>query len=135
MDAEAVLSLSAVAVVGNTIGVGASEAVSDKDNTASASKASTARGAGAIAPVHYGVRDRSELMGRAAGPVYNFKGSSRRESTAAAGKLAASAVGDRMIDIQKQLDGAELPADQRAKLKAEIETIGKKVDGVVKAVD
>jgi hypothetical protein len=73
-------------------------------------------GDGAVASsVHYGVTNRSELMGRAAGPVYNFKGGKGGEAKAAAGKMADDADG-RIADLRRQLEASGLPADQRAKL-------------------
>lgn len=79
-------------------------------------KLETAAGDGAVASsVHYGVTSRSELMGRAAGPVYNFKGAKGGEGKAAAGKMAADADG-KIADLRRQLENSDLPADQRAKL-------------------
>lgn len=71
-----------------------------------------------VASVHYGVTSRSELMGRAAGPVYNVKGGSAKGGSIAAGKMADA--NGKLADIQKQLEAAGLPADQRAKLQKDL---------------
>jgi len=81
-----------------------------------AAKIEVAAGDGAVASsVHYGVTSRSELMGRAAGPVYNVKGGKGGEAKAAVGKMANDADG-RIADLRRQLEASGLPADQRAKL-------------------
>ncbi len=82
--------------------------------TALARMEPAAGGGDAVASVHYGVTSRSELMGRAAGPVYNFKGAGGKAGSVAAGKMADA--GGKIADLRKQLDAAGLPADQRAKM-------------------
>lgn len=86
-------------------------------------------GDGAVAStVHYGVTSRSELMGRAAGPVYNMKGGKGAgNSTAGTGKLAADADG-KMADIRRQLEASGLPAEQRAKLLKDLDESMKRVE-------
>jgi len=81
-------------------------------------------GAGAIASVQYGATNRSELMGRAAGPVYNMKGSGPRPGSGAVGKMADD-VNAKIADLQKQLEAAGMPADQRAKLQKDLEDVTK----------
>lgn len=83
---------------------------------------------GAVASsVHYGVTSRSELMGRAAGPVYNFKGGSKGAAEAkATGKMAVDADG-KMADIRRQLETAGLPEAQRAQLIKELDASMKRV--------
>lgn len=69
--------------------------------------------------VHYGVRSRSELMGNAAGPVYNFKGA----KPAAAGRNAelAAEASSKLDDIEKQLDAnTALTAEQKAEIRKKI---------------
>lgn len=81
-------------------------------------------GADAVASVHYGVTSRSELMGRAAGPVYNVAGAGKKGGTIATGKIAGDAKA-KLVDLQRQLEAAGLPEDQRAKLTKELEEAGK----------
>jgi hypothetical protein len=70
--------------------------------------------------VHYGVSSRAELMGRAAGPVYNFSGKSVGQ--AQGGQVAADNAGPtgalQQVDAaQKQIDASDgVPADQKAKI-------------------
>ena len=70
--------------------------------------------------VHYGVSSRAELMGRAAGPVYNFSGKSVGQ--AQGGQLAADNAAPtgtlQQVDAaQKQIDASDaVPADQKAKI-------------------
>lgn len=87
---------------------------------AAAAKADApAAGSSALASVHYGVTSRSELMGRAAGPVYNFSGGAKGADSAARGKMGG--VDGKIADIQRQLEISGLPDDQRAKLKQDLE--------------
>lgn len=84
-------------------------------------------GDGAVASsVHYGVTSRSELMGRAAGPVYNIKGGKGAETNTAAGKMADDADG-RIADLRRQLEVSGLPADQRAKLLKDLDDSLKRI--------
>jgi hypothetical protein len=75
--------------------------------------------------VHYGVSDRAELMGRAAGPVYNFSGG-------AAGKTAAPQVGEptgaiEIDSIQKDIDNSALNDADKSKLKAQLDSAARVV--------
>lgn len=90
-------------------------------------------GEGAVAStVHYGVTSRNELMGRAAGPVYNIKGSKGGgASTAAAGKLAENAEA-RIADLRRQLETSGLPADQREKLLKDLDAAMSRAGGDAK---
>lgn len=85
-------------------------------------------GGGAIASVHYGASNRSELMGRAAGPVYNFKGKGKSGGSAASGKMADDVKG-KIADIKRQLDAAGLSAEERAKLEKDLDAVNKGVEG------
>jgi hypothetical protein len=84
--------------------------------------------AGAVASVHYGVTNRNELMGRAAGPVYNIKGGSGKGGSGEMGKMAAD-VNAKISDLQKQLEAAGLPAEHRAKLQQDLDNVMKGVVG------
>lgn len=68
-----------------------------------------------VASVHYGVTDRSELMGRAAGPVYNIKGNGAAGGQQQMGKMAED-MNSKVSDLKRQLEATGLPADQRDKL-------------------
>jgi hypothetical protein len=82
---------------------------------------------GAVASsVHYGVRNRSELMARANGSVSNFKGGGR-QANLPVGKLAGA-----LADIQKQLDAAPLAPEEHAKLKKELDPLSKDVETAMK---
>lgn len=75
-----------------------------------------AGGAEAVASsVHYGVTSRSELMGRAAGPVYNFKGAGGKKGGAAMGEMAAD-VNAKIAEIKRQLEDSNLSPEEREKL-------------------
>lgn len=92
-----------------------------------APKIEVAAGDGAVASsVHYGVTSRSELMGRAAGPVYNIKGGNVAEAKTAAGKMANDADG-KIADLRRQLEASGLPADQRAKLLKDLDDSLKRI--------
>ena len=73
--------------------------------------------------VHYGVSDRHELMGRAAGPVYNFAG----QGQAGSGRVAADNAGAirQMNAAQKQLDASDVSADEKAKLDQNLDEVRK----------
>lgn len=119
-------SSSAKAVVKNTVEA-KKAAASPPARKAPAPKLEAAAGDGAVASsVHYGVTSRSELMGRAAGPVYNIKGAKGGGSAGPTGKLAEDAEG-KMADLRRQLEASGLPDDQRAKLLAELEAARKGV--------
>jgi len=115
---------SATAIVKNTL-------VPEEPPKAAGKKAALKlgpAGGGAVASVHYGVTNRSELMGRAAGPVYNIKGGSGKVGSGATGKMADE-VNARIAVIQKQLEAAGLPAEQRTKLQKDLEDAIKGVAG------
>ncbi len=120
---------SATAIVNNTLAPEEAPRAADKKalGKKAAPKVDPA-GGGAIASVHYGVTNRSELMGRAAGPVYNVKGGSGKVDSGATGKMAAD-VNAKISEIQKQLESAGLPAEQRAKLQKNLEDVIKGVVG------
>lgn len=62
--------------------------------------------------VHYGVSNRSELMGRAAGPVYNFKGRGAKKTDVSGANIGAP-VTTRMEETRKQVENSSL--DEKAK--------------------
>ncbi|MDE2490511.1 MAG: hypothetical protein KGM24_06660, partial [Elusimicrobia bacterium] len=80
--------------------------------------ASAGFGSHAVASIHYGVSDRSELMGNAAGPVYNFAGSkSDAKSAALMGPIAGpAATAAAFGEVRKQLDDPNLSPADRARL-------------------
>ena len=77
--------------------------------------------------VHYGVTSRSELMGRAAGPVYNFTGRSVAGNPRIA-ELAGSAQG-KIADAEKKIDASDLTPEQKREMKQRLqnarESVGK----------
>jgi hypothetical protein len=91
----------------------------------------TGGGSTAIASVHYGVTSRNELMGRAAGPVYNFKGGAGKAGSAGKGQMAGD-VAAKIADLQKQLDGSGLTPDQRAKIEKDLADVTKGVTDAAK---
>ena len=112
---------SATAVVKNTL---APEKTAKAESKKAAAKLdATGGGSNAIAAVHYGVTSRSELMGRAAGPVYNFKGKGKTGS-APTGKLADDS-NAKIADLNTQLKDVGLPAEMRAKLMKDLEDVTK----------
>lgn len=120
-------SSSAKAVVKNTVEAKKAAAAAPPARKAPAPRLEAAAGDGAVASsVHYGVTSRSELMGRAAGPVYNIKGAKGGGSTAGTGKMADDADG-KMADLRRQLEASGLPEDQRAKILAELDAARKGV--------
>lgn len=81
----------------------------------------------AVASVHYGATSRNELMGRAAGPVYNIKGGAR-PTKSATGKMADDAT-TQIAGLRKQLDTAGLAPEDRAKLQAQLDEAMKSMSG------
>jgi len=81
------------------------------------------RSAQAVASmVHYGVSGRSELMGRAAGPVYNFSGGGANPGgRVAADNAAASGALKQMDAAEQQVDASSLPDDQKAQLHQQLD--------------
>ena len=88
---------------------------------------------GAVASVHYGVTSRNELMGRAAGPVYNFKGGASKGASGAAGKTGGE-LKTKISDLKGQLEAAGLPAEERAKLMKDLEDANKNLADTAKTV-
>lgn len=124
---------SATAVVNNTLASEEAPKAAGKKafDKKAALKIDTA---GAVASVHYGVTNRSELMGRAAGPVYNIKGGSGKVGSGGMGKMADE-VNAKISDLQKQLEAAGLPAEQRAKLQQDLDNVMKGVTGPAPAAE
>lgn len=77
--------------------------------------------------VHYGVTSRSELMGRAAGPVYNFTGRSVAGSPRIS-ELSGSAQ-SKIADAEKKIDESNLTPEQKRDMKQRLqnarESVGK----------
>jgi hypothetical protein len=76
--------------------------------------------------VHYGVSSRAELMGRAAGPVYNFAGRGAGQALGAqiaAGSAGAAGAIRQVNDAQKQIDASDVPADEKAKLDKNLDAV------------
>ena len=117
-------SSAATAVVKNTVDAEKEKAVKPLSKKALPKLVTTPGGANAIASVHYGVTSRNELMGRAAGPVYNFKGKGQGAGSAPTGKMADDLNG-KMADLQGQLEKAGLSAEDRAKLTKDLEAATK----------
>ncbi len=112
-------SSAATAVVANEPATQQAEKADDKKAATKADPAAAAVAA-AVASVHYGVTSRSELMGRAAGPVLNFTGGAAKGGAGASGKMGDD-IETRAAELKRQLDAAGLPADQRAKLQKELD--------------
>lgn len=124
---------SATAIVKNTlVQEKAAKAVSKKV-APKISQTGGVTATGAVASVHYGVTSRNELMGRAAGPVYNFKGGASKGATGATGKMGGD-LKTKITDIKGQLEAAGLPADQRAKLMKDLEDANKNLAETAKTV-
>ena len=120
-----------------SVAVSTSVAASSKSNPLSggakkpffAPKLDLSKNQGTVAStVHYGVSDRHELMGRAAGPVYNFSGKS--EGQARSGQVAADNAGPgaagamRQMDAaQKKLDASDVSAGEKAKLDQDLNQV------------
>ncbi|MFI5361738.1 MAG: hypothetical protein ACHQ49_07190 [Elusimicrobiota bacterium] len=94
-----------------------------------APKLDNAKNQGTIAAsVHYGVNSRAELMGRAAGPVYNFSGKGGGPSAggqvAAANSAPNTAAALQQVDAaQKQLDASDASPSDKARLDADINKV------------
>jgi len=72
--------------------------------------------------IHYGVSGRSELMGRAAGPVYNFSGGAAKSGGQVAADNAAAAGALQQVDAaEKQIDSSDMTDEQKAQLHRQIE--------------
>jgi hypothetical protein len=85
-----------------------------------------------IASIHYGVTSRDELMGRAAGPVYNIKGASAaaKSKPGESGKMA-SEMNEKLAVLQSQLDdNPALSAAQRDEIQKELRDMKKGVSDV-----
>lgn len=76
--------------------------------------------------VHYGVSNRAELMGRAAGPVYNFSGKKAPQQFPQ-GPSAAGAM-QQVDDAQRQIDNSPLDDSDKAALKANLGQVRQAVE-------
>lgn len=113
---------SAKAVVRNTVAPEEEPAAAPSPRKA-APKLEPMDASEAVASVHYGVTSRNELMGRAAGPVYNIKGAKNAGGNlAAAGKMAGG-VDARIADIRSKLESSGLPQEQREKLLKDLDVL------------
>jgi hypothetical protein len=77
--------------------------------------------------VHYGVSSRAELMGRAAGPVYNFSGKGAGQQS---GQVAADNAGPTTADAlqrvdaaQKQIEASDASAEDKAKINKDLNQV------------
>lgn len=68
--------------------------------------------------VHYGVTGRSELMGRAAGPVYNFSGKDAGAGQAV--QVAAGSMGQQVDAAEAQVDSSGLNDHDKAVLSGQL---------------
>jgi hypothetical protein len=75
--------------------------------------------------VHYGVSTRTELMGRAAGPVYNFSGNAgaKQGGQVAADNASASGALQQVDAAQKKLDASDVPDADKAKFDRDLNQI------------
>lgn len=79
--------------------------------------------------VHYGVSSRSELMGRAAGPVYNFKGRGAKRTQTGDGKIAGDAA-TKIAEIQRQVESSDMDEKSKKDLRDRFQLLN---DGIGKA--
>ena len=119
LGGEGSASSSASASVSTAAVAAAAKAKNSTGNAFLAPKLDLSKNQGTIAStVHYGVSDRHELMGRAAGPVYNFSGRSGQSQggqVAADNTAAAGAI--RQIDAaEKEIDSSGVAASDKAKI-------------------
>lgn len=98
------------------------------------------KGDAVAATVQYGVTDRSRLMGRAAGPVYNFKGAgggasqaarmpgaSGKATTAATAAAPATVAQDQVDAVKKSVDATALSAEEKRLIQAELDKVSQAV--------
>lgn len=76
--------------------------------------------------VHYGVSNRAELMGRAAGPVYNFSGKKAPQQVPQ-GQSSAGTM-QQVDDAQRQVDNSPLDDSDKAALKANLGQVRQAVE-------
>lgn len=76
---------------------------------------SKSTGGSIAATVHYGVSNRAELMGRAAGPVYNFAGKGGAAGAPQQGNLSGSAM-EQVSAVQSTIDKSDLDTGSRNQL-------------------
>ena len=133
LDGPASASSSASVAV-STAAPKAKSAVAGGKKPFAAPKLDLSKNQGTIAStVHYGVSDRAELMGRAAGPVYNFAGKGAgqaRSGQVAADNAAADTSGAmRQIDAaKKEIDGSGAPTDEKTKLDQNLDQVRQTAD-------
>ena len=67
-------------------------------------------------------------MGRAAGPVYNFKGGGAAKDSSAAAAAAQGDVKASIEGLKKKLQDANLPPEQRDSILKQLEAAGQSAD-------
>ena len=88
-----------------------------------APKLDLSKSQGVASSVHYGVTSRAQLMGRAAGPVYNFSG---KTGQSASGQKPADFTGQAMEKVdaaQKQIDSSDLDDANKAKVDQSLDRV------------
>lgn len=71
--------------------------------------------------VHYGVTSRADVMGRAAGPVYNLSGRLPKDTKEAkTAQQAGAAAEEQLAKAQKTIDESGLPEAQKAELRRKL---------------
>ena len=83
--------------------------------------------AGLAATVHYGVNRRSELMGRAAGPVYNLKGRGAKTEKIPEENISGQA-SVKIEEAQKQLEATELEEKDKKGLRNQFQQVRDAID-------
>lgn len=78
-------------------------------------------GGGIASSVHYGVSSRSELMGRAAGPVYNFKGRAAKKT--AAGSTIKGDASTHIEEARQSVEKSGLDAKSKKDLSRQFQLI------------
>lgn len=79
--------------------------------------------------IHYGVNNRAELMGRAAGPVYNFAGKdTSADSAGARGQTSGAGTLQNVDAAQQQVDNSPLTEADKATLKEDLNKVRAAVD-------
>lgn len=74
--------------------------------------------------VHYGVSGRSELMGRAAGPVYNFSGGAAKDGGQVAADNATASGAMRQVDAaERQFEASDASDEDKAKLRRQLDQV------------
>ena len=91
-----------------------------------APKLVAAKKEGISSTVHYGVNSRSELMGRAAGPIFNFKGRGAKKAETSDGNIL-SQVATQIEEARKQVEGSSLDDKTKKDLSEKLQLVN---DGI-----